>query len=149
MNSFSKPEEDALRQIRGTLRVEAHLAPEDPRRVDLEHRALSKLRRTIPTLQVEYVSSTSIGLFEQASAHYGEIWYELNGRRAMSRSTTADAVLETIFSLAGMAPPAEGDEETFRGHPLAVPPTGAAVVFYGIWPALVAGAALLVRRSRT
>jgi hypothetical protein len=46
---------------------------------------------------VRYVSATSIGLFEQTNAHYGEIQYELGGRTAVSRSTTAEAVLETIF----------------------------------------------------
>ena len=35
----------------------------------------------MPRVQVHYVSATSIGLFEQTSAHYGEIWYELGGRR--------------------------------------------------------------------
>ena len=73
----------------------------------------------------EYVSATSIGLFEQTSAGYGEIWYELGGRRTMSRVTTAEGVLEAIYSLAGVTPPQETDEAIFRGHPLAVPPTGA------------------------
>ena len=147
MNSFPRADEETLKRIAGPLRIEAHLAPEDPRRSDLEHRALSKLRRVIPRVQVQYVSATSIGLFEQTSAHYGEIWYELNGRRAMTRATTADSVLETIYDLAGVAAPPETDE-VFRGHPLAVPPKGAAAVFYGIWPALVVAAAILVRRRK-
>jgi ABC-2 type transport system permease protein len=145
-NSFSEADEVALEHIHMPLRIEAHLAPEDPRRVDLERRALSKLRRVMPRLQVDYVSATSIGLFEQTSAHYGEIWYELDGRRSMSRLTTAEAVLETIYSLAGVTPPPENDEGVFRGHPLAVPPRGAAAVFYGIWPALVVVSAVLVLR---
>src|SRR5262249_49656664 len=90
MNSFSRPDEAALKQIHAPLHIEAHLAPEDPRRADLESRAIAKLRRVLPKLQVEYVSATSIGLYEQASAHYGEIWYDLGGRRAMSRTTTVD-----------------------------------------------------------
>jgi ABC-2 type transport system permease protein len=147
MNSFPESDEAALRQIREPLRIEAHLAPEDPRRSDLERRALSKLRRVMPTLQVDYVSSTSIGLFEQTSSQYGEIWYDLGGRKAMSRTTTAEGVLETIYSLAGVTPPVESDS-VFRGHPLAVPPKGAAAVFYGIWPAVVVAGALLVRRWR-
>src|SRR5262249_39687908 len=135
---------EALRHIRAPLRIEAHLAPEDPRRFDLEHQALSKLRRVMPKLQVQYVSATSIGLFEQTSAHYGEIWYDLGGSKTMTRMTTAEGVLETIYSLAGVPPPVESDA-VFRGHPLAVPPKGAGVVFYGIWPALVVAAAFLVR----
>jgi hypothetical protein len=147
MNSFPRADEETLKRIAGPLRIEAHLAPEDPRRSDLEHRALSKLRRVIPRVQVQYVSATSIGLFEQTSAHYGEIWYELNGRRAMTRATTADSVLETIYDLAGVAAPPD-TEEIFRGHPLAVPPKGAAATFYVIWPATIVAAAIFVRRRK-
>jgi hypothetical protein len=145
INSFPAADEQALVRIHEPLRIEAHLAPEDPRRVDLERRALSKLRRVMPRLDVTYVSSTSTGLFEQTSAHYGEIWYDLAGRRTMSRATTAEAVLEAIYQLAGITPPEEGDE-VFRGHPLAVPPRRAATVFYGIWPALVLAAGVFVWR---
>ena len=147
-NSFAEGEEIALKSIRTPLRIEAHLAAEDPRRVDLERYALSKLRRIMPRLQVRYIASTSTGLFEQTAAQYGEIWYELGGRRAMSRVTTAEGVLETIFSLAGVTPPAEHSSDIFRGHPLAVPPRGAAAAFYGIWPALVVAAAFFVRRRQ-
>ena len=140
-NSFPEADEAALQQIHTPLHIEAHLAPEDPRRSDLEHRALSKLRRVMPRLQVQYVSATSIGLFEQSSQHYGEIWYELAGRKVMSRVTTAEGVLEAIYELAGTAVPVEHDAAEFHGHPLAVPPKGAATVFYRLWPALVAGAA--------
>ena len=145
MNSFPEGDEYALRQIHASLRIEAHLAPEDPRRADLERRALSKLRRVIPSLQVRYVSATSIGLFEQTAAQYGEIWYDLGGHKAMSRLTSAEGVLETIYALANLAPPSENDD-VFRGHPLAVYPNGAAIVFYVIWPLAIVIAAILVRR---
>ena len=148
MNSFAEPDENALRQIRQPLRIRAYLAPEDPRRVDLERQALSKLRRVRPDVQVEYVSATSIGLFEQTSEHYGEVWYELGERKEMNRQTNAEGVLETIYSLAGVTPPVE-DEQVFRGHPLAVPPRGAALVFYGVWPAVVVISAMVSRRRRS
>lgn len=145
-NSFSNADESALKQIKSPLRIEAHLAAEDPRRVDLERKAFTKLRRTMRRVEVTYVAATTTGLFEQTAAHYGEIWYDLDGRRAMSRLTTAEGVLETIFDLAGIQPPTEPDSEIFRGHPLAVPPKGAAAVFYGIWPALVVATAFFVLR---
>jgi len=145
-NSFPEPDEFALSRIHAPLRIVAHLAAEDPRRSDLEHRALSKLRRAMPAVQVQYVAATSIGLFEQTSAGYGEIWYTLGGRSTMSRVTTAEGVLETIYSLAGVAPPKEEESEMFHGHPLAVNATGAGIVFYGFWPALTLATALFVRR---
>jgi ABC-2 type transport system permease protein len=147
-NSFSESDERMLAQIRTPLSIEVHLAPEDPRRVDLDRRALSKLRRVMPTVRVRYISATSIGLFEQTSPHYGEIWYDLGGRQAMTRATTAESVVETIFSLAGVTPPPEDAESLFRGHPLAVPPRGAATVFYGVWPAAIAAAAFFSRRRQ-
>lgn len=147
MNSFPEVDEQALRKIQTPLRIEAHLAPEDPRRADLERQALSKLRRVMPSVQVEYASATSIGLFEQTSPHYGEIWYDLGGKKEMSRITTAEGVLETIYSLSSVKRPTENDESVFRGHPLAVPPRGAAIVFYGVWPAIVLIAVILIRRS--
>ena len=67
----------------------------------------------------------------------------------MSRVTTAEGALETIYDLAGVKPPVENDEEIFRGHPLAVAPKGAAAVFYGIWPASIVAGAFLMRRRRT
>jgi hypothetical protein len=140
-NSFPEADEQALRRLPGPLRIEVHLAPEDPRRSDLEARALSKLRRLLPRLEVRYVASTSIGIFEQTRAGYGEIWYTLGGRRTMSRVTTAEGVLEAIYDLASIKPPAENDESIFRGHPLAVPPRGANIVYCGVWPALVLAAA--------
>jgi hypothetical protein len=149
MNSFSKSDEEALRQIREPLRIEAHLAPEDPRRLDLERQAISKLRRIMPKLQVDYVSATSIGLFEQTGEHYGEIWYEVKGRKEMSRVTTAEGVLEIIYSVAGIMPPRENDADIFRGHPLAIPPNGAALIFYGLWPALVLALGIFLKRRLT
>ena len=145
-NSFSEADERALRRIQTPLSIDVHLAPEDPRRADLEHRALSKLRRIMPKLEVHYVSATSIGLFEQTRAGYGEIWYQLDGHKTMSRATTAEGVLEAIYSLSGVAPPAEDEEPVFRGHPLAVPPRGASVIFYGLWPVLTLASAILARR---
>jgi ABC-2 type transport system permease protein len=147
-NSFSEADEETLGRIRAPLRIEVHLAPEDPRRSDLDRKAIAKLRRVMPAVQVQYVSATSIGLFEQTAPHYGEIWYEIGGRRQMSRVTTAEGALETIYDLAGVKPPIEKDEDVFRGHPLAVAPKGAAAVFYGIWPALVVAGALLIRRRQ-
>jgi hypothetical protein len=146
-NSFSEADERVLTHIHTPLRIEAHLAPEDPRRIDLEHRALSKLRRVLPKLRVQYVSGTSIGLFEQTSAGYGEIWYDLAGRRTMSRVTTAEGVLEAIYSLAGVAPPEETAESVFRGAPLAVEAKGAGALFFALWPGLFLVCGILARRS--
>ncbi len=146
-NSFPESDEKALAGIHQPITIEVHLAPEDPRRVDLEHRALSKLRRIRPDVTVRYISATSIGLFEQTSAGYGEIWYDVGGRKTTSRVTTAEGVLESIYAAAGVTPPKESDDEVFRGAPLAARPTRAGTVFYGIWPGLIFAGGILVRRK--
>jgi hypothetical protein len=147
-NSFPVADERALRQIHQPLRIEVHLAPEDPRRVELERRALSKLRRVLPDTEVTYVSATSIGLFEQTNEGYGEIRYSLGKEKATSRVTTEEGVLEVVFSLAGIQPPKEDDDAAFHGHPLAARPTGAAAVFFGVWPGLIVAAAIVERARR-
>jgi hypothetical protein len=148
-NSFAEADEAALQSLRDPLRIEVHLAPEDPRRFDLEHRALSKLRRVLPHVQVQFISATSTGLFEQTAPQYGEIWYDLGGRRAMSRVTTAEGALEAIYDLAGVSPPAENSEDEVRGHPLAATPEWAAAVFYIAWPVVIVVTAVLIRKRRT
>jgi len=147
LNSFSTSDENALRSIPGSLTIEVHLAPEDPRRVDLDRRVIAKLRRVRPDVNVRYQSATSIGLFEQTSAGYGEIWYDIDGKKAMSRAVTAESVLETLYSLAGVSPEADNGD-IFRGHPLMARPAKAAMVFYVLWPALVLSAAIAIQGKR-
>ncbi|MEI6244479.1 MAG: hypothetical protein WCQ64_05480, partial [Acidobacteriota bacterium] len=139
-NSFSKKDEAALATITAPLHIEAHFAVEDSRRAELERTALAKLRRLMPNLTVDYVARTSVGLYEANTEHYGEIVYTLGTKQDTSRIVTADGVLETIYGLAGVTPAAEADDDAFRGHPLAVPPSYAALVLYGIWPAVIAAA---------
>ena len=64
----------------------------------------------------------------------------------MSRVTTAEGVLESIYSLANVTPPAEADESVFRGHPLAARARGAGTLFYGVWPGAFLAGGILVRR---
>ena len=146
-NSFSRADEQALRAIQTQLRIEVHLAQEDPRRADLEHHALQKLRRVMPRVEIQYVAASSIGLFEQNTARYGEIWYELGGRKEMSRVTTEEGVLETIYTVAGVTPGAENREEVFRGHPMATEPRYSGFIFYLLWPALLVGSKWMLERG--
>lgn len=145
-NSFSEPDEAALSQIKEPLSVTVFLSPEDPRLADLESGVLSKLRRVLPEVEVEYAAESRSGLFEGAAEHYGEIWYEVGGRRAMERSIIEPVVLEQIYRLAQVAPPAESGGEEFPGYPLAARPVGAAVIFYALWPLATLLAWRLVRR---
>ena len=134
-NSFPAPDEAALRQIRAPLRVTVNLAPEDPRLMDLDRNILSKLERVLPAVEIAYTARSRSGLFE--GDHYGEVWYELSGRRVMSRSTTEPIVLDTIYKLAALPPPAPSPTADYAGHPLTASPRAAAPVYYAAWPILI------------
>lgn len=144
-NSFSESEEAALRQIREPLHVTVLLAAEDPRWMDLDRNVLAKLDRILPDLKIDHAARSRSGLFE--GEHYGEVWYEIAGRRVMSRSATEPIVLDTLFKLAQVPPPAPDSDTRFAGHPLAVRPTGAAIIYYFAWPLVVAFLALINFRS--
>jgi ABC-2 type transport system permease protein len=135
-HSFAPEDVTALRNIAAPLHVEARLAPEDPRRADLERSVLSKLRRVM-RVDVTYAATTSTGMFEKPDSRYGEVWYQIGNQREQLRSTIEPIVLETIYRLAGVkAPDAKGGEE-YPGYPLAATPTFATPFFYLIWPLLV------------
>ena len=147
-NSFTRADEQALRQIQTPLRITINLAAEDPRLMDYERSILFKLQRLLPHVETVYAANSRTGLFEGAGEHYGEIWYEYEGRRAMNRSTTVPIVLEQLYQLAQLAPPAPVDEPVFPGYPLKAVPRGARVLFYGLWPLAVLTSWWLSRRRK-
>jgi hypothetical protein len=61
----------------------------------------------------------------------------MNGQRIMDRSTIEEVVLEQIYKLASINPPARAEESTFSGYPLSVGARGAALIFYGLWPLVI------------
>lgn len=146
-NSFPRADEARLRTIRRPVRVTVHLSPEDPRFVDLERNVLAKLRRVLPRLEVTYAAESRTGLFEDPGGHYGEVWYAVGPNQAQLRSTTEPIVLEKIYELAGVRPPAAAPDPPYPGYPLAASPRGAALLFHGAWP-LAAVLAFFVSRGR-
>ena len=136
-NSFPAADEAVLSKIDQPLKITAFLSPEDPRLTDLEQNVIKRLRRVIPQLEVEYAANSRTGLFENSEEHYGEIWYEMGGKKVMDRSTIEEVVLEQIYQLAGVSPPDRSNQNEFPGYPLAAQPKRAATVFYFVWPLMV------------
>lgn len=133
-NSFSPADEAALAQIRAPLDITVHLGPSDPRRADLERGVLQKLERVMPAVHITYAAQSSTGLFAGNEAHYGEVWYALNGQRTMSRSSTPAIVLETIYALAKQPVPAN-DAAAYPGYPARIPATRTDLVLLMLaWP---------------
>jgi len=136
-NSFSTADEAALRRVDQPLKITIFLAPEDPRLTDFEQNVLKKLRRSLSSLDVEYAATSRSGLFENAEDHYGEIWYELGGQKAVEPSTIEEVVLDQIYTLANVSSPERAIDEGFPGYPLATQPKYATAFFYFLWPLLV------------
>ncbi|HXD32826.1 MAG TPA: hypothetical protein VN643_17010 [Pyrinomonadaceae bacterium] len=145
-NSFSTEDETALKKIAHPLKITVFLAAEDPRLNDFEQNVLRKLRRNLAQLDVEYAASGRTGLFAGADDHYGELWYEMDGQKVIERSIIEEVVLEQVYQLAKVTPPARRTDNEFSGYPLAASPKFAAGIFYGLWPLLIIVAWWLSRR---
>jgi ABC-type transport system involved in multi-copper enzyme maturation permease subunit len=146
-NSFSPADERALRAIPGPLHVSVHLAAEDPRLADLRINVLDKLQRLLPSMKVTYAGGAGTGMFARPGEGYGETWYEIGGRRAMTHSTAEPIVLDVLYHLSGIAPPAQS-QDGYPGYPLVGHPRGVRVVFYAVWPMIVAALYSLSRMRR-
>ncbi len=147
-NSFSRTDAAALARLPGPIRVSVHLAAEDPRLMDLTRGVLGKLERLRSDVAVSFVARSRSGLFEAPDEHYGEVWWEVGGRRAMSRSVTEPIVLKLLYDLGSVPEPTPSQEAEFPGYPLSAVPRGATALFDLLWPAAVLAAALLRRRRR-
>lgn len=148
-NSFSPADEATLRQIGKPLLITVFLSPEDPRFMDMDRSIISKLKRILPHLKVDYAAGSRTGLFEDSEDHYGEIWYEMGERKVMNRSTTEPIVLEQLYELAELDPPDHSEENEFTGYPLAARPQGASWVFYIFWPLAIILGWWLIRHQRS
>lgn len=137
-NSFAPGDEQALRHLPAPLRITAKLAPEDPRLADLERGVLRKLERILPDVRIERTVKTGTGLFARSGEGYGEVWYQIGDKRAMTRSTTEPIVLETIYALGGVPAPSPDTARAYPGYPLAVQPRGSSLIFFVLMPVLVA-----------
>lgn len=136
-NSFAPADAALLADIASPLAITVHLGPSDPRRADLEQSVLRKLVRVMPHVQIDYAAQSSTGLFAGAGSHYGEVWYAMNGRQVMSKSSTPAIVLETIYELAGKALPA-AEPEQYPGYPARISATvWHLAIAYLLWPATV------------
>ena len=144
-NSFSPSYERALSSIHAPLTITVFLSSEDPRMMDFENNVLVKLRRSMRNITVIYPIAGRSGLFEN-DARYGSILYRLGTKSAMSRSTTEEIVLDTIYELANVRVPAR-EASTYPGYPLAKRATGAALVFYVLWPIAVVLTVIQSRRK--
>jgi ABC-2 type transport system permease protein len=146
-NSFPAADQRALAELREPLVITVHLAPEDPRYVDLRRNVLSKLQRVLPHVTVRLAGAGQTMVGGTADEAYGEIEYSYGGRSARSRSTSHREALPVLYGLAAKPIPAAVPGEDYRGYPLEVSGALPLAWFFGILPLLIVLAWIGSRRA--
>src|SRR6202022_3988316 len=135
-NSFALADEKLLGQLQERLLVTVHMAPSDPRLVDLDRKVLARVKRAMPSVTIRIAEPGQTNPFRNAGDEtYGEIVLAYHGKSATTRSTGAGEILPILYELAGVtspAPSAPGPDEP--GYPLVADASNAAVWFYGVQP---------------
>jgi hypothetical protein len=127
-HSLPAPVAERLGMPDAALRVSIRLAPEDPRRHDLEE-FLGKLGRAVRRLAIVELPVGRTGLFAAPGSAYGLSTFAWDGRTWETRSTTEGVLLEGLFELARLGPVPAG-AESHPGHPLVADANGSGWVFY-------------------
>jgi hypothetical protein len=124
--------------LREPLIITVHLAPEDPRYVDLRRNVLAKLERALPHVTVRLATSGQSVVGSTSDDAYGVIEYSYDGRTAKTRSTSHREALPLLYELAGTPPPTPIVGEDYPGHPLVSSGQAALPWFFGVLPLLIA-----------
>ncbi len=144
-NSFPAADERALASLTKPMTVTIHLAPEDPRYVDVQRAVFSKLARVVPDLTIRLAGAHSFAS-SAGDERYGEIEYEYGTRRDVSRSTSPREILPLIYGLAEMPLPSPAAGEDYPGYPLVANAYAALPWFFGALPVLIVLAWFVSRR---
>jgi len=145
-NSFAAADQRALADLREPLIITVHLAPEDPRYVDLRRNILLKLERVVPNITIRLATAGQSVVGSTSEEAYGEIEYSYGGRSDKSRSTSHREILPLIYALAGRPPPTPIAGEEYPGYPLLANASPALAWFLGGLPLLIVIAWWLSRR---
>src|SRR5215813_4377615 len=136
-NSFPAADQRALAELREPLIITVHLAPEDPRYVDLRRNILVKLERVMPHVTIRLATAGQSVVGSTSEEAYGEIEYSYGGRSDKSRSTSHREVLPLIYALAGRPIPEPIPGQDYPGYPLLADGSPALAWFLGALPLLI------------
>jgi hypothetical protein len=136
-NSFPAADQRALAALREPLIVTVHLAPEDPRYVDLRRNILAKLERVMPHVAIRLATTGQSVVGSTSEEAYGEVEYSYGGRSDKSRSTSPREVLPLLYALAGKPVPTPAAGEEYPGYPLVASGAPALIWCFGGLPLLV------------
>jgi ABC-2 type transport system permease protein len=137
-NSFPAADQRVLAGLGEPLIITVHLAPEDPRYVDLQRNVLSKLERVVPNVTIRLVTAGQSVIGSAGEVSYGEIEYSYGGHSAKSRSTSHREALPLLYGLAGVPVPTPQTGEDYPGYPLVADGWIALPWFFVALPLLIA-----------
>jgi ABC-type transport system involved in multi-copper enzyme maturation permease subunit len=146
-NSFPTADRRALAGLNRPLVITVHLAPEDPRYVDLQRNVLSKLERIVPNVTIRLVTAGQSVIGSAGEVSYGEIEYSYGGHSEKSRSTSHREALPLLYGLAGVPVPTPQAGEDYPGYPLVADGRIALPWFFVALPLLTAVAWWWSRRA--
>lgn len=146
-NSFPVADQKLLATLSLPLRVTVHLAPEDPRYIDLQRNVLAKLDRAMPSVSVVLAGGRQTLASNAADDTYGEVEYTYGARSDLSRSTSPREILPLLYGLAGVQPPAPVAGAEYPGYPLVASADLALLWFLGGLPLLIVLGWWWTRRS--
>jgi hypothetical protein len=136
-NSFPDADERALAELHEPLIVTVHLAPEDPRYVDLRRNVLAKLERAMPHVAILLATTGQSMVGSTSEEAYGEVEYSYAGRSDKSRSTSHREILPLVYALAGRPIPEPTVGQDYPGYPLLADGSPALAWFFGALPLLI------------
>jgi ABC-2 type transport system permease protein len=136
-SSFPAADQRALAELREPLIITVHLAPEDPRYVDLRRNVLAKLERVMPRVAVRLATSGQSMVGSTSEEAYGEVEYSYGGRSDKSRSTSHREILPLVYALAGRPIPEPIQGQDYPGYPLLADGSPALAWFLGALPLLI------------
>lgn len=135
-NSFSVADQLALARLTEPLVITVHLAPEDPRYVDLQRNVLGKLERALPNITIRLAGGRQTLSGKAGDDTYGEIIYVYGARSDTSRSTSPREILPLLYGLAGASLPEPSAAFDYPGYPLVASGGVALIWFFGGLPLL-------------
>jgi hypothetical protein len=137
-NSFPGADERALAGLSAPLQVTVHLAPEDPRYIDLQRNVLSKLARAMPNVAIRSASARQpVATGSAGDDAYGEIEFQYGDRTDTTRSTSPREILPLLYGLARVSPPRADPDGGYPGYPLAADARLCLPLFFGVLPLLI------------
>ena len=145
-NSFPAADARVLAKLSEPLRVSVHLAPEDPRFIDLQRNVLSKLARAMPDATIRLAAARQPIATGTGDESYGQIEFSYGARADVTRSTSPREILPLLYGLAQVPVPQPDLGGGYPGYPLTADAQVTLPFFFGALPLLIALAWWLSRR---